>query len=189
MKGLRILLLGLAIGLASGMKAQFYDSADDIYYYVECNSSGQPLENGSVTIFNFDGIKACDLAGFLRWKIGNFGSRSYGCNVEDVKRNMQTSVTYYEDKVENTDYKLKYISGNKYQGAIDTYSWTAPNGSYCWDKETHTFDFSYDRKTMTDNIEEKSHMGTNYSKKQFKRVDKSFFRVGRSRTPSGTMHE
>ena len=35
MKAKRLLFLVMAICLASGVKAQFYDSADDIYYYLE----------------------------------------------------------------------------------------------------------------------------------------------------------
>ena len=191
MKVLRFLLFGLAICLASGVKAQFYDSADDIYYYVQCNANGQPLENGDVVILNFDGNKACDLSGFLQllWEDEELNILRHGCEVDDVKKRMRTNMTYYEDMVENEEYKLRHVSGNKYQGTTNTLSWTGPMGNYCWLKETHIFDFSYDRKSMTDNIEKNSHMGTNHDTKKFVKVDKSYFKVGRSRTPSGTMHE
>lgn len=184
------MLLGLAICLASGVKAQFYDSADDIYYYVELDKNGQVKENGRVIVINFDGNKACDLSGLLQYRIEVGHIIKSGCYVDDVKRNIQTSITYYEDKVETTDYKLRYVSGNKYQGETNNLSWTNDfTGNYCWLKETHTFDFTSDRNTMTDNIEQKTHQGTIYDTVRFVKVEKSFFKVGRSRTPSGTLHE
>jgi hypothetical protein len=120
MKELRFLLLSMAICLASGVKAQFYDSADDIYYYVESYTeveektqvywNGMPTarwektgkvrkENAnegseSVMIFNFDGMKAAELTGYLG-----------GEKIYDVKKRMQENPSYYEDKVETTDYK------------------------------------------------------------------------------------
>lgn len=191
MKAKRLLLLVMAICLASGVEAQFYDSADDIYYYVECNDNGQALENGDVVIFNFDGNKACDLSGFLQllWENEELNIMRHGCEVDDVKTRMRKNMMYYEDMVENEEYKLRHVSGNKYRGTTNTLSWTGPMGNNCWQRETHIFDFSYDRESMTDNIERTSHMGTISAAKKFVKVDKSFFKVGRSRTPSGTMHE
>ena len=51
----------MAICFASGVKAQFYDSADDIYYYISYDETTNPgyLPNRWVYIFNFDGKKAC----------------------------------------------------------------------------------------------------------------------------------
>ena len=188
MKELRFLLLVTAICLASGVKAQFYDGPDDIYYYVISDDYGNPLNRGLAIVFNFDGKKACDLSGYLYLK--KEYDEDIECyilarnSIDDVKKNIQTNVSYYEDKVENTEYKVTYVSGNKYQGTTNTYR----NGNF-WMKETHTFDFSYDRKTMTDIIERACSTGNPREIKKFVKVEKSFFRVGRSRTPSGTMHE
>ena len=87
MKGFRFLLLAMAICLASGVKAQFYDGPDDIYYYVACDDYMKPKENGYAIVLNFDGNKACDLGGFLRWEIEQpLGTRAYGCRVDYIKK-------------------------------------------------------------------------------------------------------
>ena len=93
MKAKRLFFLVMAICLASGVKAQFYDSADDIYYYVEYKD-GRILDDGGVFVFNFDGQKAC------------FWDES----VSSLKNNLKRNPSYYEDKVETTDYCLKYIN-------------------------------------------------------------------------------
>lgn len=75
MKAKRLLLLVMAICLASGVKAQFYDEPDDIYYYVSCDGNGQVDDDGYVLIFNFDGNKACELAGLF--EVDSYTSRTY----------------------------------------------------------------------------------------------------------------
>lgn len=192
MKGLRILLLGLAICLASGVKAQFYDSADDIYFYVKCGDDGQPKENGYVFIFNFEGRKAAELSGALNDPIPN-KPREYPV-VSDVKKNLQRSQTYYDEKVENTEYKIEYVSGTTYKG--NTYvEYFAPNGYQAWFGEYFTFDFSNNREILSlSRTVSLGNYGTGFNssntkQETYKKVDKSFFRVGRSRTPSGAMHE
>lgn len=188
MKGLRFLLLGMAIWLASGMKAQFYDSADDIYYYVEeyyeyeesatrmgpffsieTYKTGKTIrnkpegENAWVLIFNFDGLKAALL--------------SSGHYIPTIKSHLKASSSYYEDKVETTDYNWKYVSSS-YAGTV----YERPNS-----KETYTF--SSDRNTLIESGYSPIGFESFKHTRQYKRVDKSFFKVGRSRTPSGTMHE
>ena len=69
----------MAICLTSGVKAQFYDCPDDIYYYVSCDKDGQVKENGSVYIFNFDGRKAC----------------YWSSSVSSVKRSLQSNVNQF----------------------------------------------------------------------------------------------
>lgn len=185
MKGLRFLLLGMAICLASGVKAQFYDSADDIYYYVETSREtefedtyiGPPPhfnvisrgkkkttnipeeDKAMVKVFNFDGIKAVELTNIDYY------------DVTDIKRRLQESSSFFEDRVENLDYTLRYVS---------SYSGTT------YEDKTHnlniTYTFSSDRNTL---VFKKGSSQWIY----LKRVEKSFFKVGRSRTPSGTMHE
>lgn len=180
MKTKRLLFLVMAICLASGVKAQFYDSADDIYYYVQIyNGKGGFVEgtdrmkyakNGEkvwfgakgedwVRIFNFDGKKACC------W------SKSH---VSSVKDNFKNNPNYYEDAIETTEYNVNFISCSSteiiYKGG-DT-----------------TFIFSKDRSMLT-TIEEFWFNPDEIYVRFYKKVDKSYFKTGRSRTPSGTMYE
>ena len=175
MKELRFLLLVTVICLASGVKAQFYDSADDIYYYVEWKNGKYGAD---VYIFNFDGRKAC------RWYNSVVLMKDY------LKRNP----SYYEEKVETADYSfLKYITYNTYQEGNSEY--------YI------NYQFSSDRQTLTEirhyhKFEQVEEWWGGYPITRsvdrgfvdevfgiYKKVDKSFFKVGRSRTPSGTLHE
>lgn len=174
MKGLRLLLLGIAICLAGGIKAQFNDSADDIYYYVKY-VDGEFKDD--VLIFNFDGQKAC------RWN----------ASVSSVKSNLSNSPSFYEDKVETTEYDLKYVSGNTYRYKKSS------------SEEYDDFQFSYDRNTLTKIAHyqaiitpgmpggflnySKSYKEWRENKYTYKKVEKSYFRIGRSRTPSNTMYE
>jgi len=192
MKGFRFLLLVMVICLASGVKAQFYDGPDDIYYYVKCGDNGQPQENGYVFIFNFDGRKAAELSGALNDPIPD-KPRDYP-DVSDVKKNLQRSQTYYDDKIENTEYKIEYVSGNTYKG--NTYiEYIAPNGYQAWFGEYFTFDFSNNREVLSlSRTVSLGNYGTGFNssnteQEKYKKVDKSFFKVGRSRTPSSTLHE
>lgn len=177
MKAKRLFFLVMAICLASGVKAQFYDSADDIYYYVEYKD-GRILDDGGVFVFNFDGQKAC------------FWDES----VSSLKNNLKRNPSYYEDKVETTDYCLKYISNNTYQYKHKSES-----------KDYYNYSFSHDRMTLyylyhrwvTTGAPSIGMYGEVFSakgeyrddKRTYKKVEKSYFKVGRSRTPSGTMYD
>ena len=189
MKGLRFLLLSMAICLASGVKAQFYDSADDIYYYVEYKD-GNFVENGNVRIFNFDGQKAAVLN----------SKGNYFESIANVKSNIASSPDYYESKVETTEYSLKYKSYNSYSFRLSFTEYTE-NANPAFGttptnvNDTYTYKFSSDRIYC---YEEREGSGYHVNwgrtekrnfKKEYKKVDKSYFKVGRSRTPSGTMHE
>ena len=180
MKAKRLLFLVMAICLASGVKAQYYDSADDIYYYVEYEDGEYKSD---VKVFNFDGRKAC----------------VWNSSVSSLKSTFKDSPSYYEDKVETTEYELRYRSSNTYMEGEDD------------DKKSYKkYTFSYDRNILT----YINHYGTPHynmprppsspwglwtpgewitiwhnDKTIYKRVDKSYFKVGRSRTPSSTMHE
>ncbi len=193
MKGFRFLLLVMVICLASGVKAQFYDGPDDIYYYVACGENGESSGEGAVLIFNFDGKKACDLSGYLDLKTDRIGAVAAPPCTSDIKKNIQTNINYYEEKVENTEYSLKYISGNIYRGNAYLQA-TNMMGGLCWRKEIHDFDFNANRNFVVDriSIELGSTNGGTFNSTEtryFKRVDKSFFKVGRSRTPSNSLHE
>ena len=191
MKAKRLLLLVMAICLASGVKAQFYDEPDDIYYYVSCDGNGQVDDDGYVLIFNFDGNKACELAGLF--EVDPYTSRTYP-DVTDVKRALQKNQSYYDEKIENTEYRLKYDSGTTYKGHhhID---YVNPMGNNVWCEESYTFEFLDNRNKLIQRETRSFGQGFSYTSKGtpdrtiFKKVSKSFFKVGRSRTPSGTMHE
>lgn len=213
MKVKRLLFLVMAICLASGVKAQFYDEADDIYYYVEeyseqkeikseQNSYYDPIlgqrfympgftttetgkilkketneSNKGVLIFNFDGKRAAELT--------NSGWKGFG--ISSIKADLQNSPSYYEDKVETTDYDLQYSSSSYkdiVRGTDD--EWKAHSTSSSWTVykrgSTTAFIFSPDRSTL---ILHKPSSDLYY----YKRVDKSYFKLGRSRTPSSTMYE
>lgn len=193
MKAKRLLLLVMAICLTSGVKAQFYDSADDIYYYVQCNKNGEIYENGKVLIFNFDGKTACELNGLMEYE--GFGIRTF-FYVEDVKKNIRKSQTYYEDKIENIAYNLKYKSssdGIKYEGSF-SFNYMAPMG-IVYATHFEVFKFSSDRINLEHTETREALQSANFNKSSasdtetYKKVDKSFFKVGRSRTPSTTLHE
>lgn len=183
MKGFRFLLFGLVICLASGVKAQFYDSADDIYFYVTLDvdsefmkwsyednpRTGFKKENNSqyrsCYIFNFDGMKACV------WSPWVFNVKAY----------LKESPNYYEEKTEDTEYDLKYTSNNTYEqstnSVINTYKFSSNRD-----------ELIYTEKTWSMPLGEFSHRWIT-SVYRCKRVDKSFFKVGRSRTPNSTLHE
>lgn len=184
MKELRFLLLGFAICLASGVKAQFYDGPDDIYYYVECNEQGEPYSEGYSIVLNFDGLTAANLCS-KRYS-GEEAEKVY-----DTRQNIQNNTSFYEDRVETTQYSIKYESSSP----MVTYKVR----EYYHDATMYTpvrieirkFQFSTGRDKLYyisewRNSERKI---VDTGKRTFKRVDKSFFKVGRSRTPSGTMHE
>lgn len=187
MKAKRLLFLVVAICLASGVKAQFYDGPDDVYYYVELKN-GEIVENGKVLIFNFDGSKGALLS--------HQGGQSID-KIKDVKNNIKQSPNFYEDKIETTEYHLTCSRENIYK-LNNNYSWVqtkvGPFGSVPMTihfKDIWTFTFSGSRdicyfkwEQNPDSFLESSNWTTT-----FKKVDKSYFKVGRSRTPSGTMYE
>lgn len=155
MKAKRILLLVMATCLAGGARAQFYDSADDIYYYVE------DKDKLAVLIFNFNGERAALL---------NLKKDGIVAGVSSVRDNIKENPNFYEDKVEVTEYDMKYNSSNTYSILLSSYKWL--------------FRFSTDRQECYLTI-----INGKDRDKLYKRVDKSFFKIGRSRTPSGTMYE
>lgn len=194
MKAKRLLLLVMAICLASVAKAQFYDGPDDIFYYVEDyyeyedyywdmypgttipkspHYTGQiktkktDIDKATVLIFNFDGLKAAELTETYKGK-----------HISWIKAAIANNPNCYEDKIETTDYDIKFSSK------------TASKTMYQKDGGTpftsYTYTFSSDRKTLRcADMQNPEHLATTV----YKRVDKSFFKIGRSRTPSGTLHE
>lgn len=187
MKAKRLLILVMAICLTSGVRAQFYDNADDICYYVEVGDDGEFRDNGAVRIFNFDGRKAALL---------NFRALSDSWewdNVSEVKKKIKSNPDYYEYKVENNEYDLHFSSSNSYVHKISLSIFDSIVGRQDND-ETHTYSFSSDRKTCTENVAGVWKNSFNNAHKfsfdrKYKRVNKNYFKVGRSRTPSGTMYE
>lgn len=155
MKAKRLLFLVMAICLASGVRAQFYDGPDDIYYYWS-------EEYNSVMIFNFDGKKAFNLS----WDFEK---------LPEVKKNFLNNPNYYEDRLEALDYNLVFVSSNSSEVV---YRWNDSFGV--------KFIFSKDRQSA----KRWHQLSPSYVQEvTYKKVDKSFFKSGRSRKPSSTMHE
>ena len=196
MKGFRLLLLVLAICLASGVKAQFYDGSDDIYYYVEeyyeyeetatrwgpyfiletyktgnIKKKFPDDENSaSVFVFNFDGKTAAELT-----------ECSSGQSVRAIKSYLQEKPSYFEDKVETSIYDWKFESSS--------YSGTVYKASNRYNSKA-TYTFSPDRKKLVVKEYRDLSLTESYWRAwTYKLVDKSYFKVGRSRTPSTALHE
>ena len=184
MKARRLLFLVMAICLASGVKAQFYDSADEICYFVEYKELYEETDafgNGTgiiksrepefprALVFNFDGKKAAELNHYCAVPISS------------VKDRLETNPNYYEEEVERSDYDWIYVSSSSegviYQGPCTTSS-----------RSTVTHIFSHDRKTLIKKLTCNLFSSTT-SWYYFKRVDKGYFKKGRSRTPSSGIYE
>lgn len=175
MKAKRLLFLVMVICLASGVKAQFYDSADDIYFYVEYKN-GAFVDDGKVRVFNFDGKKAALLN-------HNFydgdGDGPFFLSVKKIKNKLKNSPDYFEQLVETTNYDVDYTGTLSY---VYKSSYRAFGVAKSF---VEKYTFSSSRKELyVDDLD-----GGFTKKTTYKKVDKSFFRVGRSRTPSGTLYE
>lgn len=187
MKGLRFLLIGLAICLANRVNAQFHDSADDVYYYVEYKD-GNYVDDGKVLIFNFDGRKGALLSHQEGQRVDK---------IEDVKNNIKRSPNYYEDKIETTEYNLTFVSENSYKWNNNYSLQQNRVGSFgsipmtIHFKDIWTFSFSSNRSLCYFKWEQNPDQFFQPSSWTtiFKKVDKSYFKVGRSRTPSETIYE
>ena len=185
MKTKRILFLAMSKCLASGAKAQFYDSADEICYYVLYESERNDSRFGheksatlpqhvTVYVFNFDGKKAAEL--------NTYGS---GDDLGLVKRNLSFNPTHYDEKVETAVYDFEYDSTT---GGEITYVRPIENTG----KDKITFRFSRDRNMLQRIYEYKKSyysLSEGCEIMRYKRVDKSYFKTGRSRTPSSGMYE
>lgn len=190
-----------AICLANEVRAQFYDSADDIYFYVneyekewyQESSTFVPGPGGGyfragkwrqktpkefdikdgdswVQVWNFDGKKAAML---------------WAGKVKEVKDKLKNNPSFFEELVETEEYDIHY-SSSTYEYTIYKYTYRSSNRS-----ADHFYKFSKDRnicvaqKPPFANVDD----GEHYNIYRYKRVDKSFFKVGRSRTPNNTMYE
>lgn len=183
MKELRFLLFGMAICLVSGVKAQFYDGPDDIYYYVRCDKYGQIEENGEAVILNFDGKTACVLA------INEDEWQLYPPNVNTIKEKLSKNINYLQNRIETGIYDTQYVSGNTYK-RTGKYNYDEELLGYRYGSFEWTLNFSSDRKTLNMKIWSNNQGGVSFNQERtYKQVDRSFFKVGRSRTPSSTLHE
>lgn len=161
--------------------AQFYDSADDIYFYVDDTSNPNRC-----FVFNFDGTRACALnqysetTTFYSFYGQNVGSYTNYQTVNAVRYKIKQNPNYYEDRVENLDYKMYYNS------SASSASYTVYNFKRNCNQTTitDTFKFSSDRSYLYSN-----YGGGREGTRKYIRVDKSFFRTGRSRNVGGGMYE
>ena len=181
MKAKRLLFLVMAICLASGVKAQFYDGPDDIYYYLVESNNGNSVnrENADIYIFNFDGRKACQLAKE---------------SLKRVQERLRENPDYYNEKIETTEYKMeyKYSSSGTCYVRHDSWTFDGPVGPrFC--NATYTYTFSNDRNSLTlKDVTESGGPAGPYNETRIyklKKIDRSTIKVGRSRTPNGTMYE
>ena len=179
MKGLRFLLLGISMCLTSGVKAQFYDSADDIYYYLKCDKNGQIDEGdlGRALIFNFDGKNACVLC------LREDEYQLYPPYLDYVQNIISQNPNYLLDRISNGVYDTKHVSGNTYirKGKYN-YNDEDLEPSYRYGSFEWTLKFSNDRKTLDLTIWYNNQGGYSWTESStYKQVDKSFLKVGRSR--------
>lgn len=152
-----LLFLVIAICHANGINAQFYDSADDIRYYVMKEKGNEEYNDSfGVLIFNFDGKKAALLSGE---------------HVYQVRDHLSSNPNYFEEKVETTNYNVIFVSSSLSQTI--------------YKQGSTLFKFSKDRTTVF--VEYGP--GWESWNRTYKKVDKSFFKVGRSRIPNSTLHE
>jgi len=142
MKVKKILFLVMAICLASGVRAQFYDSANDIYYYVVESKDGTSISKQyqDVYVFNFDGRRACQLA---------------NDRIKTAQSNLRENSDYYGAMVETKKYDMEYTSSSygtcyvrKDFFSFDTEMFGTRNVY-----ETLNFIFSSDRKTLKIHID------------------------------------
>lgn len=175
-------MLVVVMCMTSVAKAQFYDSADDIYYYVAVKDDGNL--GGMCFIFNFDGKNACILA-----ETDEDDDR-YPPLVDEVKTKISQNTNFLENRIETGLYDVKFMSGNTYK-KTGNYDFHDENVGYHYGQFSWTFRFTNDREFMYWTLWNNNQGGFERTQKEwkFKRVDKSYFRVGRSRTPSGTLHE
>ena len=191
MKAKRLLFFVMAICLVSGVKAQFYDSADDIYYYVEYKDGNLvTTPKADVLVFNFDGRKAALLN--RDESLSHIPEIAYYSEVCDK---MRSNINYYEERVENVSYNVYYDSSKQaycieFKNTIGQNLFTGAPHIVNYD---YQFTFSSDREFCYLNCKTRDNVGgpgfNGSSKKVFKKVSKSYFKSGRSRTPSGSLYE
>ena len=146
---------------SNAIYAQFYDDDDEIYFYQTANGSN------SACIFNFDGKKATSFD-----VITTLG----------VKSCLKKDMDYFEKKVYNADYDMKY------RDDLSSSSWTVYSqyrpGSYGLSSWKDYYYFSKDRKKMIKKDD--------WGEYNFILVDKDYFIDGgrrRSNTNKGVIYE
>lgn len=202
------LLFTLVVLLSATMAyAQIEDPADEIHYFVKCEKSDIMIDgalpkvhdNTEVLIFNFDGEKACLL---------NYVPERGVDVLKKVKQNMRTNPNYYEDLVETNDYDVEYEGVElftylyKFDWQQITHETITGNGL----EIKHFYSDKYyiqnygsgptSLRRVSDWIffcpayplfpDAGKHIVT---ETYFKKVPKSFFRSGRSKTPNKKLIE
>lgn len=188
MKTNRWILFAMMVCLVSiiEVKAQYYDGPDDIWYYVQCDENGKiygknvnivKTNHSQCRVFNFDGRKAC----------------VWSYSIENVQRDLQSNPSHFEEMIETTEYDLKYTSNDTYRQEYD-------GGRYT------EFHFSNSRSSLTVKYHYTAYRtGVTYMNGMafttgpfpeeedeityYKKVEKSFFKIGRSRTSSSTLYD
>ena len=153
----------------SSMVAQFYDSEDELYYYLQEGSFANP----NVYVFNFDGEKAVDLVAVDK------SSNS----MIIVKGRIKYNQNYYEDLVFNATYNMKY-DANKSDYNTTVYTrYLPPYGPL--PGILIIYKFSDDRENLTI-------LGNTSKPQTFKRIPKDYLieqEGRRSKANSGVIYE
>jgi len=110
--------------------AQFYDGADDIYFYVNVK---EPVW---CIVLNFDGDKATCFSS---------GMEGYQFSRNKVSEILNSNQRYYEDRTQDALYKMNYT--NLFDGVA--YMWSVRrDGLYGSWYDSYVMEFSDDRGTL-----------------------------------------
>lgn len=150
MKAKGLLFIVMALCLASGVRAQFYDGPNDIYYYVVESKDGTPVSkpDKDVWVFNFDGRKACRLA---------------IDGLKSAQTHLRENPDYYGAMVETKKYELEYKSSSNGVCYVSSYVSSLPleAGGTRTFYDTNTYTFSQDRESLK--VEVKRHGSGGYN--------------------------
>lgn len=146
--------------------AQFYDSADDIYFYINIEDPRYCI------VLNFDG------------KYATFFNHTYQYYTSTVSKNLNINSNYFANLTSTAKYRLNYISG--FSGVAYLLRETR-NGFYGTYTDSYLFLFSADREKLYYQCYPHKYTpsSSNSPSKQevYKRVPKEYFiseKVGRS---------
>lgn len=138
MKAKGLLFIVMALCLTSGVRAQFYDGPNDIYYYVVETEDGTPVSKSdkNVWVFNFDGRKACQLA---------------IDGLKSAQTHLRENPDYYGAMVENKKYDMEYTSSSYGICYVlkDVWEFTTDAWGTRTVYQTNTYTFSRDRTSLT----------------------------------------
>lgn len=163
------------IGLCGKSSAQFYDSKQDVRFYVATAvSKGESFPH--VLVFNFNGTAATLLH--------HHQDSSHG--VSKCKRNLSQDIYFYENKVPNSSYEIKYrrdlSNTHKKVYALDIFL------SYFGKYITKFYELSADGKRLKYYNGEESYNSGSYAT-EYMLVDKDYFLDANSNLKNEIIYE